>query len=237
MQYKHFTIEEREQIQYGLWEQKSVRQIAKDLNRSPSSVSREINKSRDSLNRRFYLPRPANEQALENRKKRGRKDRLKSEQVRQYVISHLKLRWSPEQIAGRIKLELPGQSISHEAIYQFIYNQIHRKGWGYLKPKCQDLRMYLRRRKKRRTHMGQRRCQRVLKAQGTSIELRPEIVNKRLRIGDWESDSVISKDQKPGINTTSPLEERGCGEIKAGGDRDGRDYSPRCSIKNFVSEL
>lgn len=201
MQYKHFTIEEREQIQYGLWEKKSIRQIAKDLNRSASSVSREINRNRDSLNRRFYIPRPANDRALVNRKSRGRKDKLKSEQVRKYVIDHLRLRWSPEQIAGRIKVELEGQSISHEAIYQFIYNQIHRKGWGNLKPKCQDLRMYLRRRKKRRTHKGMRRSQRLSIEQGLSIETRPEIVNKRLRVGDWESDSVISKDQKPGINT------------------------------------
>ena len=202
MQYKHFKIEEREYIQQTLcWREKSIRQIAEELNRSPSSVSREINRNLDSLGRKHYTPRTANEKALKKRKSRGRQNRLKNDIVRDYVISHLKERTSPEEIAGRLKVDHPGQSISHEAIYQFIYSQIHRDGWGVLKPGHEDLRSFLRRRKKRRTHHGARRCQRVLKAPGISIDLRPKIVDDRVRVGDWESDSVISKDNKPGINT------------------------------------
>lgn len=201
MQYKHFTIEEREKIQYGLWERKSARNIAKELGRSPSSVAREINRNLDSLGRRFYIPRPAHERALKKRKSRGRQIRLKNDAVRSYVISELKKRTSPEQIAGRIKIEHPGQSISHEAIYQFIYSQIHRDGWGYVKSGHEDLRHCLRRRKKRRTHKGMRRSQRVLIMPGLSIETRPEVVNTRARVGDWESDSVMSKGNAVGINT------------------------------------
>jgi IS30 family transposase len=63
------------------------------------------------------------------------------------------------------------------------------------------LRIYLRRRKKRRTHKGQRRCQRVLKPRGASIQERPQITNQRKRLGDWEGDTVESRDRKPGINT------------------------------------
>lgn len=202
MQYKHLTIEEREYIQQALcWRKKSVRQIACDLGRSPSSVAREINRNLDKLGRRIYIPRTSHQRALQKCKSRGRQNRLKNDIVREYVISELKKRTSPEEIAGRIKIDRPGQSISHEAIYQFIYSQIHRDGWGYLKPGHQDLRSCLRRRKKRRTHHGTRRCQRVLKAPGISIDLRPKIVDDRVRVGDWESDSVISKDNKAGINT------------------------------------
>lgn len=202
MQYKHFTIEEREQIQYGLcWEKKSARQIARKLGRSSSSVAREIKRNLDSLGRKLYIPRTAHNRALEKRKSRGRHERLKNNTIRDYVISELKERTSPEEIAGRIKIEYPGQSISHEAIYQFIYSQINRDGWGLLKPDCQDLRKYLRRRKKRRTHHGTRRCQRVLKAPGISIDMRPSVVDRKARVGDWESDSVASKDNGPGINT------------------------------------
>jgi len=202
MQYTHFSIEEREQIQYSLcWERKSARQIAKDLGRSSSSISREINRNLDMLGRKMYIPRTANQRALEKRKSRGRQDKLKNSNIREYVVSHLKLRWSPEQIAGCIKNDLPGQSISHEAIYQFVYSQINRDGWGYVKAGRQDLRQYLRRRKKRRTHQGMRRCQRVLRMPGLSIEARPQVINNRMRIGDWESDSVVSKDNRPGINT------------------------------------
>lgn len=202
MQYKHFSIEEREYIQQALcWRQKSIREIAKDLNRSPSSVTREINRNLDSLGRRHYTPRTAHERALEKRKSRGRHNRLKNDIIRDYVISELKQRTSPEQIAGRLSIVHPGQNISHEAIYQFIYNQVYRNGWGMLKPGREDLRKYLRRRKKRRTQKYSRRCQRVLKIPGISIDLRPNIVDRKTRIGDWESDSISSKDNGAGINT------------------------------------
>ncbi|MBU1132962.1 IS30 family transposase [Patescibacteria group bacterium] len=199
MQYKHLTIEEREYIQRSLWEKKSGRSIANDLGRSPASICREIKRNLP-LERFLYTPRLAQERALKKRKNRGRQDRLKNQTIRDYVISHLRLRWSPEQIAGRIQIDI-GKSISHEAIYQYIYHQFHREGHGYLKTGCQDLRTYLRRRKKRRTPKGLRRCQRIFKPRGSSIEARPTVVAKRSRIGDWEGDTVESINHKPGINT------------------------------------
>lgn len=197
--HKKFTIEERESIQYALWEKKSFRQIAEELKRSPSSVSREVTENRDGRNR--YFARTAHERALANRNKRGREKRLKNDTIRTYVTDELKKRTSPEQIANRIRIDYPGQKISHEAIYQFIYAQIYRDGWGFLKPGCEDLRSYLRRRKKRRTHKGMRRSQRMLRMPGLSIDVRPKIVEEKIRIGDWESDSVVSKDNLAGINT------------------------------------
>lgn len=199
MQYTHFTIEEREKIQELLWQKKSVRFIAQILSRSPSSISREINKNIPPEFRR-YTPRLANEKALIKRKSRGRKDRLKNKSIRDYVVNHLKEKWSPEQIAGRIKIDL-NEQISHEAIYQYIYAQIHRDGYGYLKPGHEDLRIYLRRRRKRRISKGSRRYQRIFKPLGKSIDERPKIVEKRIRIGDWEGDTVESKDHRPGVNT------------------------------------
>lgn len=199
MQYHHLTIEEREKIQEGLWQKKSVREIARELGRPHSSISREIQKNLPK-ERRVYAPRVAHEHALLKRKSRGRKDRLKNDTVRTYVITHLKKRWSPEQIAGRLKKDT-GESISHEAIYQYIYAQIHRDGWGLLRPGKEDLRMYLRRRRKRRTGKGQRKPQRVCKPLGISIDLRPPIVDTRSRIGDWEGDTIESCNHKPGVNT------------------------------------
>ena len=183
-----------------------MRDIAKVLGRSHTSVSREMRRNFPSRQKR-YTPRLAEERAKENTHKRGRKERLKSLEVRSYVISHLKRRWSPEQISLRIKIDL-GETISHEAIYQYIYHQVHREGYGLLKPGHEDLRSYLRRRRKRRVPKGQRRTWRVLKPCGTSIEERPEVVNRRKRLGDWEGDSVESKDHQPGLNT---LVERKCG--------------------------
>lgn len=199
MTYKHLSVEERELLQLLWWERRSVRTIANVLGRSPSSISRELGRNFPPEHD-VYTPRLAHERALKKRKSRGRKERLKNEEIRHYVIAHLKLRWSPEQIAGRIKRDM-GESISHEAIYQFIYAQIHRHGHGPVKPGRLDLRPCLRRKKKRRTPKGFRKCQRVLKPKGISIDFRPQIVAEKGRIGDWESDTVESKDRRAGVNT------------------------------------
>ena len=199
MAHTHLSVEEREDIQLGLWGKESIRSIARRLGRSHSSVVREINKNIPT-ERRVYAPRLANMRALAQRKSRGRLDRLKSKEIRQYVVDHLKENWSPEQISGRLKKDGLG-TISHEAIYQFIYAQVYRKGYGYLKPGKEDLRVYLRRKQKRRHHHGSRKGIRIFKPEGPSIEERPSVVDLRSRIGDWEGDTVESKDHAPGVNT------------------------------------
>jgi IS30 family transposase len=195
MKFKHFSIEEREKLQLMRWEGRSIRQMARELGRSPSSVSREFQRSFPP-ERKMYTPRMAHERALGKRRCRGRKDRLKNVEIRAYVISHLKQRWSPEQISGRMKKEGVG-AISHEAIYQFVYANIAH---GNPRRGFEDLRVYLRRKRKLRQPHGMRKC-RWLKPQGVSIELRPRIVNERKRVGDWESDTVVSSNHRPGINT------------------------------------
>ena len=197
MKYQHFSVEERESLQYMWWERKSVRAMAKALNRSPSSVSRELKRNFPEQ-REQYTSRLAHVRALVKRKSRGRHDRLKNEAIRAYVVNHLKEGWSPEQISGRIKIDLQ-QKISHEAIYQYIYARV-RSG-GMLKDGLEDLRIYLRRKRKRRLGKGFRATKRVRLLPGRLIDTRPNIVEKRARIGDWESDTVESCSHKPGINT------------------------------------
>lgn len=177
----------------------TIRDIAAILGRNPSSISREVRKNFVPYGKR-YLPRFAHARALEHRRHRGRTDRLKNSCIRSYVVSRLKRRWSPEQISHRIVHEID-ERISHEAIYQFVYDQIYRKGYGEIKPCREDLRPYLRHKRKRRIRKGSRRCQRIFKPLGRSIDLRPAIVDTRKRIGDWEGDTVESCDHKPGINT------------------------------------
>lgn len=196
MNYKHFTIEEREEIQLCLWQKESVRSIARRLGRSHSSLVREIARNKPPERYR-YTPRLANERALLKRRCRGRTLRLKNARIRAHVVECLKERWSPEQIAGRMKRDGIG-NISPEAIYQFIYAQL-----SYGKPRSggEDLRPFLRRKRRRRVPHGARRCQRVLRPWGASIEVRPAVVAQKKRIGDWEGDTVESVNHKPGINT------------------------------------
>lgn len=196
MTYQHLGVEEREEIQQCLWRKESIRSIAQRLGRSHSSVVREIERNKPPL-RNQYAPRLAHERALTQRKSRGRVKRLKNDRIRAYVIAHLKKRWSPEQVAGRIRIDLR-QTISHEAVYQFIYAQVKN---GSVVRTGEDLRIYLRRRRKRRIPHGARRFQRVAKPLGRSIDERPAVVARRSRIGDWESDTVESCGHRPGINT------------------------------------
>lgn len=233
MKYQHLSIEERERIQELLWQQSSICSIAMALNRSPSSISREINKNKDVLGRKFYIPRTAHERALVKRKSRGRTERLKNEQIRAYVIKYLKKRWSPEQISGRMKKDI-GERISHEAIYQFVYAQIHRNGWGELRPDHEDLRIYLRYQRKRRLPKGTRRCQRIFKPNGISIDNRPVIVQERRHLGDWESDTVESINRKPGINT---LVERKSGLVLITKLESKNSYATVSAISNRLSQL
>lgn len=200
MQYKHLTIEEREIIQEMLWQKQSIRAIAKELNRSPSSISREINKNKDSINRRRYIPRVAHSKAMSNRAKRGKRKLAKSRALYYYVIDKLKLGWSPEQIANTAKKNI-GESISYEAIYQYVYAQIYRKGYGYVKPGQEDLRPYLARRRKRRNQQGMRKSHRIDKGPLPSIESRPNEVGLRLNIGDWENDLIVSGQSKFKLKT------------------------------------
>lgn len=199
MNYKHLSIEEREKIQELLWQKTPIRVIGRILGRSHGTIVRELSRN-SSKEQRRYTPRSANERALLSRSSRGRNDRLKTDTLRTYVTTHLKEGWSPEQISAVGKQEHIGH-ISHEAIYQYIYAQIHRNGHGLVRAGCEDLRIYLRRRRKRRQKKGLRRSQRIFRPHGTSIEERPAIVDRRTRVGDWEGDTVESKDHRPGVNT------------------------------------
>jgi transposase, IS30 family len=199
MKFRHITIEDREKIQELLWQKASIREIAKVLERSPSSVSREIKRNGPELMKR-YAPRMANIRALEKRKSRGRKIRLKSGFIRRYVISGLKAGLSPEQIAGRLKIE-HHLSISHEAIYQFIYAQVNKEGRGLIKIHRHDLRQYLKRGHKYRIKQGMRKGIRVFRPKGPCIDDRPKEVEDRLVLGHWETDSMVSRQSSVGLNT------------------------------------
>lgn len=198
MAYNHLSIDERELIQKLLWEKKSIRYIAGVLKRSPSSISREIKKNNPKQMKR-YTPRLANERAVTKRSSRGAPKLVKDAELYRYVAYHLKLGWSPEQIA------LVRGDISHEAIYQHVYRQIYRAGHGQLKPECEDLRPYLPRRRKRRMAKGYRVPRRVLKGELPSIDDRPVLSG----IGNWEDDSIV-------YTPTSPVRLRTTNELLSG---------------------
>lgn len=197
--YHQLTIEEREKIQAGLWERRSLRGIARELGRNAGTISRELKRNLPPALRR-YTPRLAQERADRTIRARGCRPRLKHFLIREYVVAKLQADYSPEQIAGTLSIEYPTYTISPEAIYQFIYAQYHRQGYG----SClgQDLRIYL-----KRHHQVRKLKYPLLKeAKGPIqsrifIDYRPPEVAERIRLGHWEGDSMVSRQSSVGLNT------------------------------------
>lgn len=204
MAYKQFNIEEREAIQGMRWEHRSIRYMAKVLGRDPSSISREITRNGTTV----YVPRKAQERAEARIQRRGHRPRLKDPRIRRYVERKLRRHWSPEQIAGRLPRAHPGwQTISPESIYQYVYAPFNL----YAAPPQNDLRACLKRRHRIRKQKGVCHGNRGCIAGRISIEQRPAEVDERKRIGDWEDDSIVSRQSSHCLNA---LVERKSGLLK-----------------------
>lgn len=112
-------MEEREVIGQMYWQGRRLREIAEAIGRHKGTISRELSRNSSAEYKR-YTPCQAQRRAEERRHAASKRYRLKDAEIRQNVHEKLKLGWSPEIIAGRLKTE--GQTISHEAIYQYIYH-------------------------------------------------------------------------------------------------------------------
>ena len=173
---------ERDQIAFKLAKGISISQIAKDLNRSKSSVSDEI--KRNSRNG-IYVAICAQHKS-DNRKRLARyKNRqpLKSKFIYSYTLDKLRYGWSPEQISGRLKKDF-NINIHWETIYRFIYDPTNRdkRLWEYLP----------RKQKKRHKKYG-RKVSKERIPNRISIHSRDKTIETRLTYGHWEGDSVIGR--------------------------------------------
>jgi len=112
--YRQLSLEDREQIDQMGREGKTVSAIARALGRNKGTISRELRRNASAVYR-CYMDHRAHNRASERRLEASHRPRLKNNRIRSYVISKLKEGWSPELIAGQIRIEFPGISISHEA--------------------------------------------------------------------------------------------------------------------------
>jgi len=195
--FQRLTIEDRCLIETRYCRDlKKIKDIAQEMGRPLSTITREIKgKPRKGVGK--YSACAAQGRALDNYKKQGRRKKLEdNSKLLEYVTEKLKI-WSPEQISGRIIKEYPKDEtmrISHESIYTYIYDQIHRGGNGMVKPGCVDLRKYLTRRHTRRQKKGFRKAQKMERIGNLpSIETRPKEVDKRKVLGHWEGDTLVSR--------------------------------------------
>lgn len=183
MSYTQLTHEERYQISVLLKAGLNQSEIAMILNRHKSTISREI--SRNS-GLRGYRPKQA--QCLAEERRYAKAHCRITQRVWNVVRKLIRKDWSPEQISQWLNIE-KGLSISHEWIYQYILQDKQQGGTLFRHLRCQ---------KQRRKRYGSysRRGQLI---ERVSIEERPDIVDSRSRIGDWELDTIIGKNHKQAI--------------------------------------
>jgi IS30 family transposase len=183
--YIQLTSEERDRIAVLRAQGKHSSDIARILGRNKSTICRELKRNKSPVYG-IYLSHKAHERAAKRKYEAAQRPRLKDSAIMGYVIEKLRLGWSPEQIAGRIGHEFPGQTISHEAIYQFIYN---KQTLNEL-----DLRPLLARKHRKRLPRGHSRKHRKLHIpQRVSINERPAHINERREYGHWEADTMIAR--------------------------------------------
>ncbi|WP_352725540.1 helix-turn-helix domain-containing protein [Mesorhizobium sp. M0276] len=119
-------LAEREEISRGIAAGLAIRAIARSLGRSPSTICREISRNGGA---QTYRATRADKHAWE-RALRPKQCRLAcSGRLRWRVAQKLALQWSPEQIAGWLRREYPGDPsmrISHEAIYRSLFHPVAR---------------------------------------------------------------------------------------------------------------
>lgn len=185
------TKYEREKIEFCLKLKMKKREIARQLKRNHSIIVREINRNMDS--RKHYSADLAQRKAEQKAKKTNKRKLEKIPRLRDYVKEKIKKDWSPEQIAGRLKhyppQELKGQKVSHETIYQYIY-----EGEGMY----ENLFKHLRRgRPKRQKRWTRKKRKKIIIPNRISVH---ERIMQKDEVGHWESDTVICSKQKSALS-------------------------------------
>jgi len=196
--YTRLTDQERESISRGLAQHKSIRQLAKELNRSPSTISREIRRNKGKSGyRAFSASRRA--KAAASSRKRGKRKIEKQEGLMSYVMEKLQREWSPQEISKRLKIEYAwdmNMQVSHEAIYQYIY----------VLPRGELKQLLIKGLRQERKHRRPQKRGDTAETRGKianmlSIEERPAEVADRSVPGHWEGDLILGKYKHSALGT------------------------------------
>jgi IS30 family transposase len=186
MPYNHLTDHERFVIYHLILFGLSKAEIARRLKRDKSTIFREIKRNDNGVGQ--YLYDIAERLTQQRRLAAANRPRTGDAALMTHVEAKIKSEWSPEQIADRLQTnptkKLQGKTISHATIYRWIWSDPQR---------AESLKKYLRVGYKKRRKVYGKPSKRGQIPNRVSIEERPEIVEKRSRIGDWEGDTVVGK--------------------------------------------
>lgn len=197
--YPHLNLEERRKLAKWLEAKIPIKEIAQNLHRAPSTIYREIkrNSYRDEELPQLNGYHAVNAQDSYEKRRALHRKLVVHPQVMAAVRAGLKSGWSPEQIAGRMKLERHPIRVSHETIYRYAYSKD-----GHAEQFYRHLPEHRRRRRPRgrRRHHGHRFLDRH------SISRRPDAIADRDQFGHWECDLVLFRKEFGKANVTSLVE-------------------------------
>jgi IS30 family transposase len=185
--YKQLSQAQRYQIEILNKAGKNQKEIAELLGVSPGTICRELKRNKG---KKGYRPKQAQIKADKRRKQAAKAIKMTKEVIVE-IEEKIRLDWSPEQVSGWLKVN-QGIAISHERIYQHIWADKRHGGTLY-----KHLRQSNKKRKKRygsKDKRGQIRNR-------VSINERPVIVAEKIRIGDWEIDTVIGQNHQGALVT------------------------------------
>ena len=190
-EYSQLTDEDRIEIYAMKQAGKKQNMIADELGVHPSTISRELARN---TGMRGYRPKQAQQQTLHRRFTARKAVKMTPETI-DYIESKLAEEHSPEQIAERMKLDpgWHGPTVSHERIYQHIWQDKARDGTLYKQLRIGGT-------KQRRKRRNSRDMRGTIKNR-VGIEERPAIVERKIRIGDWEGDTVVGKNHQGALVT------------------------------------
>jgi transposase, IS30 family len=195
------TLEERYAINVMRKQRYSIRSIARELGRAPSTISRELRRNLRPTGR--YVPGIAHSYAVARRRRSRRNARIGPE-TWAVVDRYLRMDWSPEQVSGFLRAE-GILSISHEAIYIHVWADKRAGG---------DLWRHLRQAAKRRRKRYGAYDSRGRLAGKRHISERPPEAEERIEVGHWEIDTVMGTEH--GRNSVVTLVERATGYLVMG---------------------
>jgi len=194
MSYQHLNESERTAIYYLDQEGLGKSEIGRSLGRDKSTISREMRRNR-KYPQQDYWPELAQDLAEKRRHKARRPSKKANKPLYRVVIKALKKGFSPDVIAGRVELDFPQDQtmrVSHETIYRWAYQDARAGGELY-----RHLPKHHKKRRKQQKYGDMRR----FIAGRVSIHERAAIVERRCRLGDFESDSMLGTKGTGGIAT------------------------------------
>jgi IS30 family transposase len=196
MSYHELNLEERISIRVGLVKNLSLREIARQLNRSPSTVSREVRRNSDADG--HYTAFGALQKAQTRRLAcRPKRKLVFGNELFFLVKEMLRDRYSPEQIAGNLRRMFPKIKDSY-VCHETIYNAIYALPVGELR---KELIHCLRHGKTTRRPRAGGVDRRNQIPDMVSIHVRPPEIEDRLVPGHWEGDLIKGKDNSSAVGT------------------------------------